>query len=110
MNSTVMFVRLSENCNAGCFMCYFAHEHGLYNITDEQFDSLIQYMNDKETYNLIRFTGREPLLHINLFNGFEIVNDFNAFQEQSDIILANRVDERLKNNKKVYTRDIYNVN
>ena len=49
MNPTVMFVRLSENCNAGCFMCYFAHQHGLYNITDEQFDSLIQYMNDKGT-------------------------------------------------------------
>lgn len=68
MNPTVMFVRLSENCNAGCFMCYFAHQHGLYNITDEQFDSLIQYMNDKGTYNLIRFTGGEPLLHKNIIN------------------------------------------
>ena len=35
-------------------------------------------------------------LYINSFNDFELVNDFNFFQEQSDIILLNRVDERLK--------------
>ena len=58
----------------------------------------------------VRIIIYEPLLHINSFNGFEIVNDFNVFQEQSDIIVANRVDEKLKNNKKVYTRDIYNIN
>ena len=49
MNPTVMFVRLSENCNAGCFMCYFAHQHGLYNITDEQchaiYEDLAKYTN-----------------------------------------------------------------
>lgn len=68
MNPTVMYVRLSENCNAGCFMCYFAHKHGLYNITNEQFESLLQYMNNKGTYNVIRFTGGEPLLHNNIIN------------------------------------------
>ena len=35
-------------------------------------------------------------LYINSFNDSELVNDFNFFQEQSDIILLNRVDERLK--------------
>lgn len=61
-----MFVRLSENCNAGCFMCDFAHQHGLYNITDEQFEELLKYMDNVGTYKIIRFTGGEPLLHKNI--------------------------------------------
>lgn len=68
MKPTIMFVRVSENCNAGCFMCYFAHQHGLYNITNEQFNSLLQYMDRQGTYNIIRFTGGEPLLHKNIIN------------------------------------------
>lgn len=63
MKPKIMFVRVSENCNAGCFMCGFAHTHGKYNITDEQFDKLIKDMNEKETYEMIRFTGGEPLIH-----------------------------------------------
>lgn len=69
---------------------------------------IMKYINKKT--NKVRIIIYEPLLNIDSFNGFEIVNDFNAFQEQSDIILANRVDKRLKNNEKVYTRDIYNIN
>ncbi len=69
---------------------------------------IIKEINKKN--NNVRIIIYEPLLHINSFNGFEIVNDFNVFKEQSDIILANRIDERIKNNKKVYTRDIYNIN
>ena len=53
MNPTIMYVRVSENCNAGCFMCYFAHNHGLYNITDEQFDSLLKHMNSKKSYKKV---------------------------------------------------------
>ncbi len=60
--------------------------------------------------NKVRIIIYEPLLQIHSFDRLEIVNNFNAFQEQSDIILANRVDEKLKNNSKVYTRDIYNIN
>ena len=67
-NPTVMFIRVSENCNAGCFMCNFAHTHGLYNITDEQFDNMINKMNEAGTYKMIRFTGGEPLLHPNIAN------------------------------------------
>ena len=68
---------------------------------------IIEKINKKN--NKIKIIIYEPLLKINTFNGFEIVNDFNIFQAQSDIILANRVDETIKNNKKIYTRDIYNI-
>lgn len=63
MNPKIMFVRISENCNAGCFMCNFAHSHGLYNITMEQYDELLNSMKRKGSYEMIRFTGGEPLLH-----------------------------------------------
>ena len=77
MNPTIMYVRVSENCNAGCFMCYFAHNHGLYNITDEQFDSLLKHMNSKKSYKMIRFTGGEPLLHKNIINFIKKSHDAN---------------------------------
>jgi len=63
MEPKIMFIRVSENCNAGCFMCDFAHSHGLYNISDEQYDWLLDSINKKNTYEMIRFTGGEPLLH-----------------------------------------------
>lgn len=56
---------------------------------------IIKEINKKN--NNVRIIIYEPLLHINSFNGFEIVNDFNVFKEQADIILANRIDEKLKN-------------
>lgn len=68
MNPKIMFVRVSENCNAGCFMCNFAHSTGKYNISNEQYDKLLNMMEEKGTYELIRFTGGEPLLHPNIFN------------------------------------------
>lgn len=64
---------------------------------------------DKNNKN-VKIIIYEPLLHIDSYNGFKIVNNFDVFQKQSDIILANRMDEKLKNNKKVYTRDVYNIN
>lgn len=63
MEPKIMFIRVSENCNAGCFMCNFAHTHGKYNITDEQFDILLDLVNKAQSYEIIRFTGGEPLLH-----------------------------------------------
>ena len=51
----------------------------------------------------------EPTLgNRELFNECEIVNNFVDFSNRSDIILANRIDEVLKDVKdKVYTRDLY---
>ena len=42
------------------------------------------------------------------FNGCKVVNDFKEFSEESDVILANRLEETLNGVKdKVYTRDLY---
>jgi len=50
----------------------------------------------------------EPLAKGDEIEGVEFINDFDEFSKKSDIILANRIDEKLyKIKQKVYTRDIY---
>lgn len=50
----------------------------------------------------------EPMLNTDKFDDCKIINDFDLFVETSDIVLANRWEEKLDNIKyKVYTRDIY---
>lgn len=50
----------------------------------------------------------EPLLATNSYKGFAVVNDFTDFTAMSDIVLANRYDERLALvREKLYTRDLY---
>ena len=52
----------------------------------------------------------EPLVKDDSFNDFKVVNDFEEFSKQTEIILANRVDNVLSSvNDKVFTRDIYNL-
>lgn len=50
----------------------------------------------------------EPALNGTEFQGYEIINDFEMFAEKSDVIAANRFDEKLMPWKnKLYTRDIF---
>lgn len=65
-NPKIMFIRVSTRCNSGCFMCRYANKHESYNITDEQFEDIIKKMKEEGTYEMMRFTGGEPLLHPHL--------------------------------------------
>ena len=59
--------------------------------------------------NKINVVIYEPLVSTDTFLGCKIVNNFNMFCENSDIILANRFDPCLENiRKKIYTRDFFN--
>ena len=50
----------------------------------------------------------EPTLKEKIFNECTVINDFKEFSAKSDVILANRLDDILKDVKdKVYTRDLY---
>lgn len=50
----------------------------------------------------------EPTVHSGSFEGLHIVNDFEKFVSQSDLILANRLTEELsKHSSKVLTRDAF---
>lgn len=57
----------------------------------------------------LRIIIYEPFTREKEFLNCEIVNDINKFKQNSNIILANRVDQTLNDVlDKVYTRDIYN--
>lgn len=59
----------------------------------------------EETVEIIIY---EPTLKTNIFNGCKVTNDFKKFSQNADVILANRLDEMLKDIKeKVYTRDLF---
>ena len=50
----------------------------------------------------------EPMLQIERFLSADVIRDFDEFIERSDVIIANRMDERIKEYQdKVYTRDIF---
>jgi len=50
----------------------------------------------------------EPMAKGDEVEGVEFVSDFEEFSQKADVILANRIDEKLEKVKeKVYTRDIY---
>ena len=50
----------------------------------------------------------EPTLSDKKFNGFEVENDFDKFTERSDVILANRLEDQLRDvSDIVYTRDLF---
>lgn len=50
----------------------------------------------------------EPTLEQSMFQGYKVVNDIYEFKEKSDVIIANRFSEELKNIKeKLYTRDLF---
>ena len=50
----------------------------------------------------------EPVLQEEEFDGLKVVNDFNAFKTVSDVIVANRLDDSIKDVRhKVYTRDLF---
>lgn len=50
----------------------------------------------------------EPTLSADTFEKFKVVNDLNSFKAESDVILANRLSDELKDCKeKVYTRDLF---
>lgn len=50
----------------------------------------------------------EPTLKISEFERFKVISDFEEFKKKSDIILANRMEDCLKDVKsKIYTRDIF---
>ena len=50
----------------------------------------------------------EPLIKEKIFLGSKLVNDFNTFIKNSDLILTNRMSKELENlDKMIFTRDIY---
>ena len=53
----------------------------------------------------------EPVINENYFFNSEVIKSLNEFKERSELIIANRVTDEIKDvMNKVYTRDLFNSN
>ena len=53
----------------------------------------------------------EPILKSSLFSGFEVENNFDLFMSKAQVIVANRMDDKLREiPHEVFTRDVYEAN
>lgn len=89
---------------------------GVYRLTmkagsDNFRDSTIQdIIHELEEYN-IQIQIYEPTLKLEKFEHYTLQNDLNEFLSSSDVILANRMSDDLKQDTdKVYTRDLFGEN
>lgn len=86
---------------------------GIYRLTmkmasDNFRASAIQGVIERLKEEDIEIVIYEPTLDDEVFNDCKVIRDFNEFAKVSDVILANRLEEKLYSVKnKVYTRDIY---
>ena len=73
-------------------------------------ESSIQDIKKMIASNGVKVIIFEPLIEDKTFNDFEVVNDFEDFSNESEIILANRMNNALNSVRdKVFTRDIFNL-
>ena len=86
---------------------------GIYRLTmktasDNFRSSAIQGIIERLKEEDVEIVIFEPTLKEKEFNGCKVIKDFEKFSKMSDVILANRIDDKLFNVKeKVYTRDLY---
>ena len=73
-------------------------------------ESSIQDVTKLITLRGIKVIIFEPLVDDDSFVELEVINDFEEFSKQSEIILANRMNNELDSvRNKVFTRDIFNL-
>ena len=71
--------------------------------------SAIQGVIENLQKNGVEVVVYEPVLEDDSFDGAKAVKDLNKFKTLSDVIVANRMEENLKDVvSKVYTRDVFN--
>ena len=81
-------------------------KEGSDNFRESSIQDVIKFITSKE----IKVIIFEPLVGDDSFEGLEVVNDFEEFSMQSEIILANRMNNELNSVcDKVFTRDIFNL-
>lgn len=86
---------------------------GIYRLTmktgsDNFRQSAIQGVMERLKNKGIELVIYEPTYTEESFDGNKVINDFDAFKQEADVIIANRMSEELEDVKgKVYTRDVY---
>jgi UDPglucose 6-dehydrogenase len=73
--------------------------------------SIIEVMKYLEQYEINIVIYEPTLINTQKFLGYKVMNNLNEFKNNSDLIIANRYNEELRDVKdKLYTRDIFNNN
>ena len=86
---------------------------GIYRLTmktgsDNFRQSAIQGVIDRIKDKGIEVVIYEPVLEEDEFDGLRVIKDFETFKETSDVIVANRLSDDIKDvREKVYTRDLF---
>jgi len=86
---------------------------GIYRLTmktgsDNFRQSAIQGVMERLKEDDIEIVIYEPSVEEETFDGNRVLNDFEAFKQESDVIIANRLSDDLREVKdKVYTRDVF---
>lgn len=86
---------------------------GIYRLTmktdsDNFRQSAIQGVIERLKENRVDIVIYEPSLKEDTFEGFKVIQDFEAFKNTADVIVANRLSDELKEvREKVYTRDLF---
>lgn len=86
---------------------------GIYRLTMKTGSDNFRQSAIQDVIGRIKETGievviYEPVLQTSDFEGSKVINDLPAFKAKSDVIVANRLDEEIKDVKeKVYTRDLF---
>ena len=88
---------------------------GVYRLTmksgsDNFRQSAIQGVMERLSKRGVEVVVHEPTYDGDEFEGYRVLNGFDEFTKQADVIVANRMSEELEGVKdKVYTRDIFNI-
>lgn len=68
----------------------------------------VMHRLEKKNINIIIY---EPTLSAETFSNHKVISDFEEFISKSDVVIANRIDEKLLNSKaKIYSRDLFGNN
>ena len=74
------------------------------NFRSSAIQSIINILKD----NNIKVVIYEPTIKDNTFEDMDVISDLKVFKDTSDIIIANRIDDDIKDSiDKIYTRDIF---
>lgn len=86
---------------------------GVYRLTMKAGSDNFRSSAIQDVMNILRKNGVEvvifePTLNAEVFDEIPVINDFGAFEEKADVILANRLDDTLKvSGASIVTADIY---
>jgi len=74
------------------------------NFRSSAIQDVIMHLREAEVEVIVH----EPVLTDKVFEGLRVENDFQKFINEADVIVANRMEEQLKEvEEKVYTRDVF---